>query len=104
MGNNSKISPVGQKSISSKPVISHKVRGSNHEPSLMLNKIISDYLGKDEKILMFRKVKGKLYLFVAKSKSMGKIPLRQKPKAYLLNESENLWTFIYKLIQEENKK
>lgn len=70
---------------------------------LMLSKIISDYLGKDEKTIMFRKVKDKLYLFVVKSKAMGKIPLNQKPKAYPISQNENLWTLIYKLIQEEKQ-
>lgn len=77
---------------------------TNTESSLMMSKIISDFIGKDEKILMFRKVKNKLYLFVVKSKAMGRIPLNQKPKAYPISQDENLWALISKLIKEEKKK
>lgn len=73
------------------------------EPHVTLVKIISDFIGKDEKKLMFGKVKGKLFLFVFKSKTMGKIPLEEEPKAYPAKEFENFGAFLYKLNREEKK-
>lgn len=74
------------------------------EPHITLADTISDFIGKDEKILMFRKIKGKLFLFVINTKKMGKIPLEEEPKTYPASEFENLGAFLYKLIQEEKKK
>lgn len=70
-------------------------------PQLMLTKIISDFLGKDERRIMFRKVKGVVYMFVINSKSIKKIHLKENPKTYPMKEFENLGAFLYKLNREK---
>lgn len=87
------------------PKTNSKKRITNRkEPRITLVKTISDFCGNDKRVLMFKKVKGKLFLFIVDSKKEGKIPLKEEPKAYSSNEFENLGVFLYKLIQEEKKK
>lgn len=72
-------------------------------PKLVLAKIISQVLGKSENIIMFRKIKGKTYLFVIKEKSLNKIDVNETPKGYPLSEFENLGAFLYNLLKEKSK-
>lgn len=72
-------------------------------PKLVLAKIISQVLGKSENIIMFRKVKGKTFLFVIKEKSLNKIDVTETPKGYPLSEFENLGAFLYNLLKEKSK-
>lgn len=72
-------------------------------PKLVLAKIISQVLGKSENIIMFRKIKGKTYLFILKEKSLNKIDVKEKPKGYALSEFENLGAFLYNLLKEKSK-
>lgn len=63
---------------------------------------ISNFLGKDERMLLFRKIKGKAFMFVIKSKSFKKFSLKEKPEAYPIDKFENLGAFLYKLSREKN--
>lgn len=81
-----------------------KAKTRNSEPRLMLMKSISDFLGKDERIIMFRKIKNKVFMYAINSKSFKKIPLKEKPKTYAIHEFENLGTFLYKLNREQKVK
>lgn len=93
---------MGKISLNGNPSGKQKVkRMATARPKLMLAKIIFDFLGKDERILMFRKVKNKVYMFVINSKSLKKIPLKEKPKTYPMQEFENLGAFLYKLNREK---
>lgn len=80
-----------------------KQNNTSHTPKLMLVKTIADFCGKDERRIMFRKVKNKLYMFVINSKTMGKVTLSEKPKTYPMKDFENLGAFLYKLNREKAK-
>lgn len=71
------------------------------KPKLMLAQIIYDFLGKDEKIMMFKKHKNKVYMFVVNSKSLGKIISKEDPQVYPIDKFENLGMFLYKLNREK---
>ena len=77
---------------------------SSEKPKQVLAKIMSDFLGNDERRLLFRKIKNKVYLFVINSKSIKKIAISEKPKTYVMEEFENLGAFLYKLNREMKKK
>lgn len=68
---------------------------------LIFSKVISDFLGKDERILMFRKDKNKTYAFIMKSSALQKIDIKEKPKAVLLKPNVNLGLLLQKLSTEK---
>lgn len=77
-----------------------KATQTSDKPKRMLVKSIFDLIGNDN-ILMFKKVKGAEFMFIIKSKSMKKLPLKEKPIAYPMKDIENLGAFLYKLNREK---
>lgn len=67
---------------------------------LILSKVISNFLGKDERLLVFRKEKKKTYAFVIKSSDLIKIDTKKIPQSVQLKPNDNLGMFLQKLSAE----